>query len=143
MLTIGELASQAGVTTDTLRYYEREGLLHPEGRSEAGYRLYDGGALRRFKFIKHAQDCGFSLAEVGELLALRVNDKACCDDVRSRAVSKKLQLERKIRTLRTMSAALDGLITNCEGGQQPVDGCPILEALDAAVSPSQILEQRQ
>lgn len=135
MLTIGELANRAQVTTDALRYYERERLLRPERRTEAGYRLYNEEALRRVRFIKHAQECGFSLAEVRELLELQLRDEACCDDVRSRAVTKKLQLEHKIKALRAMSVALNDLIETCEGGQNPLDECPILGALEAAVVP--------
>lgn len=135
MLTIGELANRAQVSTDALRYYEREGLLFPKRRTESGYRLYSEEALRRLRFIKHAQECGFSLAEVRELLELQVRDEACCDDVRSRAVTKKLQLEHKIKALRAMSAALSGLIGTCEGGTNPLDECPILGALEAAVGP--------
>jgi Zn(II)-responsive transcriptional regulator len=135
MLTIGELAGQAQVSTDTLRYYEREGLVIPQSRTGAGYRLYSQEELRRLRFIKHAQDCGFSLAEVRELLELQLSDSACCKDVRSRAVGKKLQLEQKIKALKTMSAALSHLIEACQGDSQPLDECPILAALEAAVTP--------
>lgn len=136
MLSIGELANQAGVSTDTLRYYDREGLVMPKGRTEAGYRLYQEEDLRRLRFIKHAQECGFSLAEVGELMQLQVSDSACCNDVRSHAVRKKLQLAYKIEALKTMSDALSGLIERCDDDSKPLDECPILAALEAAVSPS-------
>lgn len=143
MLTIGELANRAHMTTDALRYYEREGLLLPQRRTEAGYRLYEEEALRRLRFIKHAQECGFSLAEVRELLELQVRDEACCNDVRSRAVTKKLQLEHKIKALKVMSAALSDLIETCEGGANPLDDCPILGALEAAVGPRRAQAQKR
>jgi Zn(II)-responsive transcriptional regulator len=143
MLTIGELASQAQVSTDTLRYYERERLVTPRSRTRAGYRLYSEEDLRRLHFIKHAQDCGFSLAEVRELLQLQVSDRACCKDVRSRAVTKKLQLEQKIKALKTMSAALSHLIEVCQGDSQPLHECPILAALETAVTAPSKGEPRQ
>src|SRR5687768_2613874 len=97
MFTIGRLAALTQVTNDTLRYYEHAGLLPAAGKSAAGYRLYDGESARRIRFIKHAQQCGFSLAEIRELLVLRGRDAACCGDVRKRAIEKKLQIENKIK----------------------------------------------
>ncbi|MFJ4290637.1 MerR family transcriptional regulator [Cupriavidus sp. NPDC089707] len=85
MLTIGRLARAGDVSPDALRYYEREGLLIPAGKTAVGYRLYGADAVRRVRFIQHAQACGFTLAEIGELLQLRRTDSACCDDVRQRA----------------------------------------------------------
>jgi DNA-binding transcriptional MerR regulator len=82
MFTIGKLASLTSVSNDTLRYYEQEGLIEPAGKSPAGYRLYDTDSARRIHFIRHAQNCGFTLAEIRELLALRAREKACCGDVR-------------------------------------------------------------
>jgi len=132
MFTIGKLASLTGVSNDTLRYYEQEGLVEPAGRSPAGYRLYDKDAVRRIHFIKHAQSCGFTLAEIRELLVLRGRDKACCCDVRTRAVEKKLQIENKIRAMRAMSKALDQLIAECANEAQPVKECAIIAALERA-----------
>ena len=95
--------------------------------------------MRRVRFIQHAQACGFKLAEIRELLHLRQTDRACCNDVRSRAIEKKLQLAAKIRVMQAMSAALDRLIAECADGTQPIDDCPILAALeqvDEGVEPS-------
>lgn len=131
MLTIGKLARAGEISPDALRYYEREGLLAPEGKTEGGYRLYDENAVRRVRFIQHAQACGFTLAEIRELLHLRQADGTCCDDIKSRAIEKKLQLAAKIRSMQAMSAALDVLIAECSGGALPVDDCPILAALEA------------
>ena len=85
MFTIGKLACLTSVSNDTLRYYEQEGLVKPAGKSLAGYRLYDQDSVRRIRFTKHAQHCGFTLAEIRGLLVLRGRDKACCGDVRTRA----------------------------------------------------------
>lgn len=131
MLTIGKLAKAGDISPDALRYYEREGLLAPASKTDSGYRLYAEDVVRRVRFIQHAQACGFTLAEIRELLHLRQADGACCDDVRTRAVEKKLQLVAKIRAMQAMSAALDVLIAECTGGAQPVDDCPILAALEA------------
>src|SRR5712692_2628065 len=107
MFTIGKLASLTDVSNDTLRYYEQEGLIEPAGKSLAGYRLYDDQSARRIRFIKHAQQCGFTLAQIRELLLLRSRDAACCGDVRKRAIEKKLQIESKIKAMKAMSRALD------------------------------------
>jgi DNA-binding transcriptional MerR regulator len=132
MLTIGKLAALADVRPDTLRYYERERLLTPAAKSDSGYRLYDGDSVRRIRFIKQAQHCGFTLTEIAQLLALRHRPSARCGDVRKLAVEKKGQLEARIRTMRTMCKALDRLVANCSAEDRPVDKCPILSALDHA-----------
>jgi DNA-binding transcriptional MerR regulator len=130
VFTIGKLARIADVSSDTLRYYEREGLIEPAGKSPAGYRLYDQDSARRLRFIKQAQHCGFTLAEIRELLVLRRHDAACRGDVRKRAIEKKRQLESKIRSMRAMSKALDRLIADCVDETQPVDECAILAAFE-------------
>ncbi len=132
MFTIGKLASLSGVSNDALRYYEREGLLAPAGKSPAGFRLYDQDAARRIRFIKQAQECGFTLAEIRELLVLRTRDRACCGDVRTRTIEKKLQIEKKIRAMSAMSKALDQLIADCADEAQPVKACTIIAALERA-----------
>ena len=135
MLTIGKVAAHANTTTDTLRFYEREGLLAPASKSASGYRQYGHDAVQRIQFIKHAQQCGFALAEIREMLNLRRQDSACCNDVRSMAIEKKLQIEHKIKSLQTMARALDGLIEVCTDEKLPADECPILSALDKAIVP--------
>jgi MerR family Zn(II)-responsive transcriptional regulator of zntA len=130
MLTIGKLAALAETSTDTLRYYEREGLIEPADRTESGYRLYDKDSVRRIYFIKQAQHCGFTLTEIRDLLVLRNRDAACCGDVRTRAIEKKLQLEHKIKAMKSMSKALDHLIADCADEAQPIGECTILAALE-------------
>lgn len=134
MLTISKLASRAEVTTDAIRHYEREGLVVVAARTAAGYRQYDEDAVRRLRFIKQAQQCGFSLTEIRELLALKNSDAACCKDVRTVAIGKKLQLEHKIRALQLMSLTLTELITICNDEARPLDECPILAALETSMS---------
>jgi DNA-binding transcriptional MerR regulator len=131
-LTIGKIASLAQVSADTLRYYERERLIAPTAKSASGYRLYERDALRRIRFIKQAQQCGFTLTEIRALLTLRSSEAACCRDVRQFALEKKLQLETKIKAMKVMSKALAGLIDECSADGRPLDNCPILAALERA-----------
>jgi DNA-binding transcriptional MerR regulator len=131
-LTIGKIATLAKVSTDTLRYYERERLIEPATKSEGGYRLYERDALRRIHFIKQAQQCGFTLTEIRALLTLRKSDAACCHDVRRLALEKRLQLEAKIKAMKIMSKALHSLIEACGVGSRSLDDCPILAALEWA-----------
>ena len=136
MITIGKLAAIAEVSTDTLRYYERERLIEPAGKSVGGYRLYDQNSAQRIRFIKHAQNCGFSLTEIRDLLVLKGRDAACCGDVRKRALEKKLQLENKIRLMKGMSSALDHLIAECLNENRPIQDCTILAALERVEQPA-------
>lgn len=132
MFTIGKVASLVDISANTLRYYEREGLVHPASKSATGYRLYDEDTIARVRFIKQAQHCGFTLAEIRELLTLRARNNACCSDVRRLMIEKKLQLEARIKAMKTMSMALDILIADCDDESRPVEECPILAALDQA-----------
>lgn len=134
VLTIGKVARIAQVSVDAIRFYEKEGLLEPVRKSDAGYRLYNDEAVRRLNFIRHAQHCGLSLAEIRELLELKSRDDACCNDVRSVAIQKKLQLEGKIKALKAMSQALSELIEICADDRTPLDECPILAALEASLA---------
>ena len=127
--TIGAVAKQANVHVETLRYYERRGLVARPLRSVANYRLYSVETVQRVRFIKHAQALGFSLQEIKELLALRAAPRAWCADVRVRAETKISAIETKIRALQAMKKALAKLVTECMGHGSITD-CPILEALD-------------
>jgi MerR family Zn(II)-responsive transcriptional regulator of zntA len=131
-LTIGKVATIANVSTDTLRYYEREGLVEPAAKGVNGYRVYDDNAVRRIRirFIKEAQHCGFTLTEIRTLLDLRTRDATCCNDVRRVALEKKLQLEAKIKAMKAMSKTLDHLIADCGEKSRSLKDCPILAALD-------------
>src|SRR5262245_47161131 len=101
-LTIGELARQAGLGLSTVRYYERTGLAPAPTRSACNYRLYSNDAVTRLRFIRRAQQLGFALDEIKELLELRVNRRAPCPEVRSRAQAKIADIEARIRSLRQM-----------------------------------------
>ncbi|MGQ0812777.1 MAG: heavy metal-responsive transcriptional regulator [Nitrospiraceae bacterium] len=129
-LTIGQLAKRIGVNLQTVRYYERLKLLTPADRKPSGYRLYGEEALRRLRFIKNAQELGFTLREIADLLSLRVSSTARCGDVQRKAQAKLAQVEAKIRDLRALDRALQGLIRACKAGQ-PTDRCPILKSLEA------------
>lgn len=128
-LTVSELARNAGVELSTIRYYERRGLVKPAMRRLSGYRQYDADAVRRVRFIRHAQDLGFSLDEVAELMALRMDVKGSCADVRSRAERKVQDISAKIISLNRMRSALEKLIESCPS-DAPSSECPILEAID-------------
>ena len=108
-LKIGELAEHAEVNLQTIRYYERERLLPEPPRLSSGYRLYPDTAVRRVRFIKRAQEIGFSLAEIRELLSLRVDPRRKSDEVRTLAQTKIANIEGKIRTLKAMKTALHRL----------------------------------
>lgn len=129
MLTIGKLAAMAEVTADSLRFYEREGLISPASKSNAGYRLYEENAVERLRFIARAKQCGFTLAEIQELLTVQSMKSACCSDVRRQIIEKKLQLEGRIKAMKAMSETLDILIADCGTNDGPVAECPILNAL--------------
>ena len=129
-VTIGRLAGNSGVNLETIRYYERIGLLAKPPRSQSGYRLYSADAVNRVRFIKHAQELGFSLKEISELLSLRVAPDRSCADIKQRADKKIADIEEKIRSLRQMKQALIKVSASCRG-RGPTSECPILEALDA------------
>lgn len=128
-MLIGELADAAGVGVETIRFYEREGLLPEPPRSEAGYRLYDTDAVRRVLFIRKAKDLGFTLSETKDLLELRVSDTSACDDVAERARRKIATVEERIRELRRVRRVLHDLVETC-AAQTETSDCPILEVLD-------------
>lgn len=128
-MTRSEVAEKAGVNPETLRYYERKGIIPKPPRSAAGYRQYDTSYVQRLRFIQRAQELGFTLQEIKDLLALRVDDNRSCEDVRQHATKKKAAVEEKLRDLRRIRDALDVLITNCRE-EEPSNECPILDALN-------------
>jgi MerR family mercuric resistance operon transcriptional regulator len=128
-LTRGALARQGGVNIETIRYYERRGLLPEPPRSQSGYRLFSKDDVRRVRFIRRAQELGFSLKEIEELLALRVEQQSTRADVRQRAEAKIADIDEKIRQLRAMKKSLQRLTASCSG-HGPVCGCPILEGFE-------------
>ena len=128
-LLIGEAARRAGVTVQTLRFYEREGLLPAPQRRNSGYREYAPETIDLVHLISRAQGHGFTLREVKELLALRALPKANCGDMFAVAERKLAEVQTKISDLRALEAALMQLIQNCPGGKVSLDRCPIIDAL--------------
>ncbi len=127
-LTIGKVASRAGIGIETIRFYEREGLIAEPPRRESGYRQYPEDAVTRLRFIRHAKELGFSLKEIKELFALRVDPETTCKEIRERAQAKIGDIEDRIRALQRVKRALNGLVVSCRG-RGPVSECPILDAL--------------
>ena len=128
-LTIGKVASSAGLAIDTVRYYEREGLLQKPARTSGGYRQYSADAVARLRFIRQAKELGFSLNEIKELLSLRVTPGKSCADVKAHAEHKIADVDRRIASLKRVRGALVKLTSACSG-KGPVSQCPILEALE-------------
>lgn len=129
-LKIGEVAERSGVNLQTIRYYEREQLLPEPPRLPSGYRVYPDEMVRRLRFIKRSQEIGFTLAEIRELLSLRIDRGRTRADVRSIAEAKISDIEEKIRTLQAMKSALMHLTDKCSG-HGPASDCPILESIDS------------
>ncbi|MDA0329457.1 MAG: MerR family DNA-binding protein [Gemmatimonadetes bacterium] len=128
-LTIGALAGAADVGRETIRFYENKGLIDAPPRSPAGYRRYPQESVQRLRFIRRAQELGFTLSEVAELLALRVDEVSACGPVEVRAREKLEQVDAKIVDLKRIGASLRRLVDKCEA-RQPTSDCPILEELD-------------
>ncbi len=128
-MTIGSLAKRAGVGVETVRFYERRGLLKKPPRPGIGYRAYPEEAVERIRFIRHAQSLGFTLEETAALLALRVSPGAKCAAVRARAAAKLADVEERIGKLQQIRGALEKLVAACPG-RGAVTTCTILEALD-------------
>jgi Hg(II)-responsive transcriptional regulator len=128
-LTIGQVAGAAAVNIQTVRYYERRGLLAAPRRTASGYRQYAEDAVSRLRFIKHAQELGFSLKEVQELLGLRVRHRAACDAVERKTREKIEIVQQKVADLQRMQHTLKRLAAAC-AARRPTDDCPILEALE-------------
>jgi len=126
--TIGEVARRAGVNVQTVRYYERRGLVADPPRTDAGYRQYPDSTVRRIRFVKRAQELGFSLREIAELLDLRVEQGAPCAAVLERTREKMADIDRRIADLEGMRAALEPLVDACAAEIGATD-CVILDHL--------------
>jgi DNA-binding transcriptional MerR regulator len=124
-----QVAKQAGVNTQTLRYYERRGLLPDPGRTGAGYRVYGPDAVRIVRFVKRAQELGFTLTEIETLLDLAGGGPDSCDTTRRLATEKITELDDKITHLQAMRTALAQLAATCTRPRVDRD-CPLLHSLD-------------
>lgn len=128
LMNIGQVARAAGVATTALRYYEREGVLIPQGRSEAGYRLYDQRAVEQLAFIRSAQAVGFTLEDIHMLLVTDSKKKVPKKDVQG-LIEKRLQeVEQKMKDLKRISVALRDALQKC---RQSEGACPVLTGLHA------------
>ena len=133
-LTISKAARAAGVGIETIRFYERNGLIEqPPKPAFGGFRVYPAETVRRVRFIRQGQDLGFSLREIRELLSLRSDPAADCSDVRERATAKREEVERKIAQLERIRGALEELIAACPG-RGALRACSIVEAINEATS---------
>lgn len=129
--TIGAVANEAGVGIQAIRFYEREGLIDAPARTRAGYRLYDADVVGRLKFIRRAQELGFTLKEIRELIALEEEDGADCNDVYAAAAAKLAAVQAKIDDLARMKEELSALVQSCSG-TGTVRQCAIIECLHSA-----------
>ena len=129
-MKVGEVAKKSGVNVQTLHYYERVGILKPKTRLDSGYRVYDDTAVRIIQFIKHAQELGFSLDEIQELLSLRADKKSKCRPVQASAIRHLNDVEKKIAKLKVIQQTLQSLITDCKKNKTDSE-CPLLNCLDS------------
>lgn len=125
-LTIGKLASASGVSVETIRFYERKGILK-QPRKQGAFRHYPDEYIARVQFIKRSQELGFTLKESKELLDLRIKNQSKCSDVLSKTEEKILEIDQKIKDLKQMKKSLQGLANCCEDTSLPLSECPILE----------------
>ena len=134
ILKISELSEQTGLSAHTLRYYEKHGLINASNRNEAGYRFYNDSDLRRVQFVKTARNTGFSLADIGQLLSIRVDKRShSCQDVTDITQKKLLEVNAKLTELQSMRQTLELLLESCCGGPKNATHCSIMEALDAGL----------
>ena len=128
-MKIGKVAKEAQVNIQTLYYYERVGMLKPKSRLDSGYRIYDDSAVKAVRFIKHAQELGFSLEEIRGLITLRAATKLKCKTVQDKASIHLADVKMKIAKLEAIQDTLEDLIKNCR--KQKTDSeCPILDCLE-------------
>lgn len=133
-LKIGDVAERTGLTVDTVRFYEKEGLLGKVSRT-SGIRRYDRAAVRRLDFVRKAVALGFSLAEVRSLLALRVSSRTSCETLRERALTKLADVDARITEMRRIRSALAQLADTC-ATTASTSPCPFLDALDLPTEPA-------
>ncbi len=128
-MTIGDLAKRSGIGVESIRFYERRGLILQPERPDSGFRRYTEEVLARLQFIRGAKDLGFSLKEIAELLALRRHPGDSCHAVREQAETKIGEIDVKIRALRHMRGVLMNLVDSCSG-RGLISDCPILDSFE-------------
>lgn len=129
-MTVGQLAKKVQINIETVRYYERRGLLPEPIRSESRYRQYTENDVARILFIKRAKELGFTLKEISELLSLKIDSETTCGDVKKLSESKIANVEEKIRDLQKIKKKLEELVILCDQENASTSECPILEALE-------------
>jgi MerR family copper efflux transcriptional regulator len=135
-MRIGHLAGKAGVAVDTVRYYERQGLLPPPARRPSGYRDYGEDELQQLRFVRRCKALGFTLEETRELLRLNADPRADRAEVRALAERRIADVEAKLRELQAVRDSLSGLAAACSG-HGSLEGCPIIHrVLGTAAEPS-------
>lgn len=140
--TIGQLAGAVGVAPSAVRFYDRSGLLRPDGRTEGNYRVYGDAALERLRFIRAAQANGFTLEDIAALLAFRDGAPSPCRDVRRLIADRLADLDRRAREVRRLRTVLRAWLARCLRGRDP-RACPVIEGLDrVAATPSKPLPPR-
>lgn len=128
LLSIGKVAKRAGISVETIRFYERKGLLQEPQRKESGYRQYQEEDIRKLVFIQHAKNLGFSLNEIRDLMSLQADSRSTSREVKDMAEHKLQDIEEKIKMLQRMRRTLKPLVDKCPG-KGPTSECPILDAL--------------
>ena len=127
--SIGKLAKRAEVNIDTIRFYEGRGLLPEPERRPSGYRVYNADTVERLRFIVHGKELGFTLAEISDLLTLKVDPETSCGDLKLRADAKISSVREKIESLQKIEKALTKLSSECHGAG-PRGDCPFIDALE-------------
>ncbi len=133
VMKIGEIAKRSGVGVETIRYYEREGLLQKPERRPSGYRQYDESTLDRLEYIRQSKELGFTLTEIRELLELSFSAAGCCQHIRQRAEKKLSSIEDKIRTLKQMKRSLGKIVEHCQATHHS-DDCPLFHKTKRSTS---------
>ncbi len=126
-LTIGELADQTGITTDTLRYYEKVKLVKAGSRSAGGYRLYNADTINVIRFIRGAKALNFTLDEIRKLLTLNTSDTATCAEMFKHTEEKIAEAENKIKELKHIKKVLGNLVKLCPADETSISCCPIID----------------
>ena len=128
--TIGQLAKVSGVNVETIRFYEKKGIIAQPVKPKQGYRQYPDETITRIRFIKRAKSLGFNLREISDLLSLSSDGMTNCEDIKARAIEKINEIKEKINRLESMKQALEILSASC-GKPQFSDRCPLIDALNA------------
>ncbi len=133
--TVGDLASACGCTVETVRYYEKTGLMPDPPRTEGGHRIYSLELLKRLFFIRRSRDLGFSIDQVSELLRFIDESGHSCGEVKGMALLHAQAIQSKIDDLKRLQKALNDMAARCKGGRYKVEDCPIIDALFEGLDP--------